>query len=166
MRERPYFPLIIYILTKGDTDVEERIIDLKECRKKTDPKITKSEIVKMIAKQSGLTRDQVRECFSTYVRIIESFARMDNVPETLKIEFPDLGYFHMTQKAGAKKGDVFNMPTLRRNENGDMVSKKTQYVIEEDRPDYQEMKFKVYKSTAKSIRELSEERWRKQNEVE
>ena len=142
--------------------MEERIIDLKECRKKTDPKITKKEVIRLIAKQSGLTQDQVRECFSTYVRIIENFARMENIPENLKIEFPDLGYFHMTQKKGAKAGDVFNMPTLRRNENGDMVSKKTQYVIEEDRPDYQEMRFKVYKSTAKSIRELSEERWLKE----
>lgn len=145
--------------------MEERIIDLKECRKKTDPKITKTEVIKLIAKQSDLTQDQVRECFSTYVRIIENFARMDNVPENLKIEFPDLGYFHMTQKAGAKKGDVFNMPTLRRNENGDMITRKTQYIIEEDRPDYQEMRFKVYGSASKSIRALSEERWRKQHEV-
>lgn len=140
----------------------EKKVDLISNRKKTAPKITKKEIVKLVAKQSGLTQDQVKDCFSTYIRLIESFAKMDNVPEKLKIEFPDLGYFQMLEKEGAKKGEVYTMPTLIKKANGDLVTKPVKYTIEEDRPNYQELRFHLYGSNAKVIRALSEERWLRQ----
>lgn len=136
---------------------EPRKLDLK--KGDTAPKITKREIIKLISKETNLTKDQVNECFKAYIKIIENFVRADNLPERLKIELPELGYFQLIEKQGAKKGDVFNMPQIKTDENGETYTVTVKCEIEEDRPNYNELRFHVYGTPARSIRNISEARF-------
>lgn len=120
--------------------------------KKDKQKQTGAETISLIAKQSSLTQDQVRECFLTFREMIDVIIK-SNYSSDLEFSLPYIGTFSFTKKKGKKKGSTYIVPQT----DGTVINK----TLEEDRPDYNFIRFDIRPEIQKLTREISEDRFMK-----
>ena len=124
---------------------------------KTNPRLTTTDIVELIAKKSNLTKSQVRECLQEFAELYKSLMASDNTPSDFTMPLPYIGTFKMRKYEGMKKGSTYKI-----KENFTKESKLITKVCEEDRPDFYLPYFSIsdkYKSTRK---EVSKSMWYKE----
>lgn len=106
--------------------------------KKNNPRILSSDVYAFIAKNSSLNISQVKEVFSCYELLIREVAKNKDRTNGFTIPLPNVGLFHFKDFKGKKKGDIIKMP----NPDDDYKT-MIDYVIEEDKPNFQKLQFKV-----------------------
>lgn len=106
-------------------------------------------MINAIASSSSLTREQVTECFETLrlvlIELVKSRTR-GYIDDKTKIYLPKVGYFYFRKLKGAKKGTKYICPV-------GTTGRKTEKILDKDRPDRYILHFKVIKSINDFARE-------------
>lgn len=121
-------------------------------------------IINKISKSTDLTISQITESVNLYTSFIQNYLKSSICPEDVKITIPNLGKIIFKKKIGLKAGSTYKTPTnfgVDKDENGKAILETV--TVTEDRPDYLRLWFEVSPTLQEEIREISEERWRKQN---
>lgn len=104
--------------------------------KKENPRILSSDVYAYISNNSTLNREQVRECFDTYYKMICGILESDYRFNDITIAFPKIGNFYFNECKGRKKGSTYKMPI-------DFGTEMRVVTLENDEPNYFKMKLKV-----------------------
>ena len=72
---------------------------------KTNPRLTTTDIVELIAKKSNLTKSQVRECLQEFAELYKSLMASDNTPSDFTMPLPYVGTFKL-KKYGAMSSNA------------------------------------------------------------
>ncbi len=120
--------------------------------KKENPRIIASDVYKYVSKNSSLSERQVRECFQVYYEIVMKVLSSDYKSPAMEITLPHLGVFYFTKKKGNKKGKKFVIPDL--TNGGQNV-----IIIDEDEPDYEQIRFRVHKRIKDKNKELTRRKY-------
>lgn len=115
--------------------------------KKVNPRICCDELYTYISANSSLTKPQVRECFKVYADMLEQLTENKYADRDLTIILPYIGQFHYVKKKGKKGGSTYIIPEGLASKN--LVTR----TIEEDRPDYYILKFRVFGKMARYVKE-------------
>ena len=119
---------------------------------KTNPRLTTTDIVELIAKKSNLTKSQVRECLQEFAELYKSLMASDNTPSDFTMPLPYVGTFKLKKYKGMKKGSTYKIPDW---DNGGSIIK----VAEEDRPDFNLPVFVVKPEIREARKEASKRQW-------
>lgn len=114
--------------------------------KKENPRILSSDIYSFIANNTSLTKDQVKECFGSYYDLINQILNSNNLKEDLTISFPRMGKFYFHIRKGRKKGSTYKFPI-------EFSDEMETIVLEEDEPNYLQLKFEVSNILKKNFKE-------------
>lgn len=118
--------------------------------KKNNPRILSSDVYAFIAKNTSLNIAQVKEVFSCYELLIREVAKNKNRTNGFTISLPNVGLFHFKDCKGKKKGDVIKMP-----DPNDDYKTIIDFVIEEDKPNFQKLQFKVGYALQNIVKEVT-----------
>lgn len=118
----------------------------KKGYKKETPRIVAKDVYRFISNNSSLSKEQVKECFDTYGKMMEELLDSDDRPNDLTIVVPKIGVFRFF-KVKAKKGSTYVVPTCKKNEYRRITA---------DRPSYVQLKFEVAKKLRDRLREKTE----------
>lgn len=120
--------------------------------KTIQPRLLVEDVYKYVSQQSNLTQKQVEECFDTYAKLLISLITSENKPTDMIVTLPKIGIFRFTTVKGRKKGKQYTVP--KRLDDNTVVNEV--FVVEEDEPDYERIKFDIYDKFNKHIRETTE----------
>lgn len=118
--------------------------------KRTDnPRILSEDIYSYISQNSNLNKEQVKECFNVYCKMLRQLANSTNISEDLTIALPKVGNFYFKESKGRKKGSTYKRPIK--------FTKETEtIVLEEDEPSHFKMKFNVSYTLNNILKESSQ----------
>lgn len=113
------------------------------------------DVIKALAKTTSLTIPQVQELFLAYEKLINT-VKKSNYADELTIALPYIGKISFIEKKGRKAGTVYRRPNeFKKGE------KATDYIVEEDEPNYLRLKFDFLPLLQKETKELSISRYMK-----
>ena len=127
--------------------------------KKTNQRILMPELCSFIAKNTSLTTSQVRECFNAYADMLNALIENDYKSPDIEIVLPKIGIFYFTMKKGRKKGQKIKLPNLT-NGGEDVI------ILEEDEPDYEMIKFRIYRNLKDRNRQVTRKKYLKWGNME
>lgn len=117
---------------------------------KNNPRILSDDVYAFIAKNTSLTKKEVKEVFSCYKDLLRELSKSKHKKSGFTVPLPNLGVFEFKEVDGRKKGSIIKMPDPKQN-----YSEMIDFVIEEDRPNYQRLVFKVSVTLQNLIREVT-----------
>ena len=117
---------------------------------KSNPRILSSDVYTFISKNTSLNASQVKEVFSCYGQLLRELAKNKHRKSGFTIPLPTVGVFEFKNVKGNKKGDIIKMPDPKED-----YSVIIDLVIEEDKPNYQKLYFKVGVALQNLIREVT-----------
>ena len=123
---------------------------------KTNPRLTKEDIVELIAKKSTLTKAQVQECFFEFAEFYKALMASENTPSDFTMPLPYIGTFKLKKYKGMKKGSTYKMGNFTK---GALETK----IVEEDQPDFNLPYFVVKPEIRDSRKEASKKQWFKEH---
>lgn len=116
--------------------------------------INGGDMVKLIARNSSLSIDEVDEVFITFVHIVDTLIKSNN-RSNISFAIPYFAKVEFKHKKGKKAGTVINCPSQ-------IGEKSTKHIIEEDKPDYDVFKVKIKREYKERLREYSSNRYEKE----
>lgn len=116
--------------------------------------INGGDMVKLIARNSSLSIDEVDEVFTTFVHIVDTLIKSNN-RSNISFAIPYFAKVEFKHKKGKKAGTVINCPSQ-------IGEKSTKHIIEEDKPDYDVFKVNVKREYKERLREYSSNRYEKE----
>lgn len=126
--------------------------------KKNYQRILSSDIYSFISKNTSLSKTQVRECFQAYYKMLYSLIESEYKSPDMQIVLPNIGNFYFTRKKGKKKGQKIKIPNLT-NGGEDVI------ILEEDEPDYEIIKFRIYTRLKNKNKQLTRKKYIKDGEI-
>lgn len=126
--------------------------------KKNYQRILSSDIYSFISKNTSLSKAQVRECFQAYYKMLYSLIESEYKSPDMQIVLPNIGNFYFTRKKGKKKGQKIKIPNLT-NGGEDVI------ILEEDEPDYEIIKFRIYTRLKNKNKQLTRKKYIKDGEI-
>lgn len=126
--------------------------------KKNYQRILSSDIYSFISKNTSLSKEQVRECFQAYYKMLYSLIESEYKSPDMQIVLPNIGNFYFTRKKGKKKGQKIKIPNLT-NGGEDVI------ILEEDEPDYEIIKFRIYTRLKNKNKQLTRKKYIKDGEI-
>lgn len=114
--------------------------------KKVNPRIRSNELYTYISANTSLTKPQVKECFKAYAEMLQQLTENKYADRDLTIILPYIGLFHYVKKKGKKGGSTYIIPEGLASKN--LVTR----TIQEDRPDYYILKFRVFGKMANFVK--------------
>lgn len=115
------------------------------------PKLLFTDIYKYMSEQCSLTQQQIKECFDTYENILMTLMESEERPSEMIFPIPKVGNIVIKEKKGKKSGSIVNYPTRGKHS-------LTEKVLEEDRPNYQVCKVKLFKRYNDALKKSSIEK--------
>lgn len=103
-------------------------------KKKTNPRIVCDDICRYIANNSerGLTREQVRECFRLYHKMLGELYVSPYADKDMTVILPHIGYFYLKNRTGRKGGSTYKLFD-------------EDVVLDKSEPSFFQIRFKFYK---------------------
>ena len=123
---------------------------------KTNPRLTTTDIVELIAKKSNLTKSQVQECFQEFAELYKSLMASENTPSDFTMPLPYIGTFKLKKYKGMKKGSTYKIGNFKK---GILET----VIVEEDQPDFNLPFFVVKPEIRESRKEASKKQWYKEH---
>lgn len=114
--------------------------------KKVNPRIRSNELYTYISANTSLTKPQVKECFQAYANMLQQLTENKYADRDLTIVLPYIGQFHYVKKKGRKGGSTYIIPEGLASKN--LITR----TIQEDKPDYYILKFRVFGKMANFVK--------------
>lgn len=117
-------------------------------KRKTPIEINNADIYKFISLNSSLKVEQVKECFVTYAKLIDTFIESETVGQDVSFLLPKIGRFYFRLQKRRKKGSKYIIPNLK---TGQLISCE----ITDDVCDYTRLDFMVYESIQRKLKDFA-----------
>lgn len=112
-------------------------------------RVINTDVIKYIAKNSSLTRSQVKEVFEVYKDMLEQLMTSKYRGNDFVISMPYIGTFYFQEKKGRPKGSTYKLPASQGSRETKTIT------LEHSEPSFDLIKFKPLTSLSDKLKEAT-----------